>query len=218
MHVCDAVGDALFDLLLAFSCLLSHDARYSLANRTTRALAGPGVSTGALAANRKAATVAQAPVTTEVHQALDIHADFASKIAFDAECGDGVTQLFLVGFGQIPNLHLRGDRALLAYLERAGATNAVNLGQCDPGMLVGLQINSCNTSHFYSPCAFRRPERPINEAGRRKPAIVAVLLRFSNTASASNRAAQPCRCLCLGSEQITNTTPRRRTILQFLQI
>src|SRR6056297_103614 len=218
MHVCDAVGDALFDLLLAFSCLLSHDARYSLTNRTTRPLAGPGVGTGTLAANRQAATVAQAPVTSEVHQALDVHTDFTSKITFDAESGNGITQLLLVGLGQFPNFQVGSDRALLADLQRAGAADAVNLGQRDPGVLVGLQINACNTSHFYSPCTFRRPERQFTKPGRRKPAIIAVLLRLSNSASILIDDAHPCRCLCFGSVQITNTTPRRRTILQLRQI
>src|SRR6056297_313333 len=218
MHVCDAVGDGLFDLLLAFSCLLSHVARYSLANRTTRALAGPGVCTGALTANREAATVAQAPVTSQVHQALDVHADFTSKIAFDAYSGNGIAQLFLVGLGKVANPSVRRNRALFADLQRTSAADAVYLGQRDPDMLVGLQINACNTSHFYSPCAFRRPELRFVEPSRRKPSIVSVLLRFSNTASVPNNNAQPCRCLCFGSEQITNTTPRRRTILQLRQI
>src|SRR6056297_2795906 len=218
MHVCDAVGDGLFDLLLAFSCLLSHVARYSLANRTTRALPGPGVCTGALTANREAATVTQTAVAAEIHQALDIHSDFASKVTLDAECGNGITQLFLVALGKVANPLIRGYRALLADLKRAGASDAVNLGQRDPDMLVGLQINACNTSHFYSPCAFCRAERPFVDASRRKPAIVAVLLRFSKIFSVSIDDAQPCRCLCLGSEQITNTTPRRRTILQWRQI
>src|SRR5579875_1628490 len=45
--------------------------------------------------------------------------------------------------------------------------------------------------------------------GSSTPAIRAISLPF---------CLQPCLCLCRGLTQITRTTPRRRTILQSLQI
>jgi hypothetical protein len=46
-----------------------------------RTFAGPGIGMGALSAHRKAAPVPQAAVAAEIHQAFDVHGDFASQIA-----------------------------------------------------------------------------------------------------------------------------------------
>src|SRR3546814_11209745 len=48
-----------------------------------RTLAGTGIGPGALAAQRQAATMAQAAVAGQVHQALDGHADLPPEVAFD---------------------------------------------------------------------------------------------------------------------------------------
>src|SRR5437016_5629134 len=48
------------------------------AGRLLRALAGPGVGAGALAARRKVLPVAQAAIGADVHQALDVHRDLAA--------------------------------------------------------------------------------------------------------------------------------------------
>src|ERR1700753_2145962 len=46
-----------------------------------RALARTRIGVGALTAHRQAATMTQATIAAEVHQTLDVHADFATKIA-----------------------------------------------------------------------------------------------------------------------------------------
>src|SRR3546814_8023487 len=52
-------------------------------DRSRRALAGPRVGLGALAAHRQALAVAQAAVAAEVHQALDVHGHVAAQVALD---------------------------------------------------------------------------------------------------------------------------------------
>src|SRR5262249_7826202 len=41
-----------------------------------------GISVGALTAYRQSTTVTQAAVTSEIHETLDVHGDFASQVAF----------------------------------------------------------------------------------------------------------------------------------------
>src|SRR5690606_38883276 len=48
-----------------------------------RALAGAGVGVRALTANRQRTAVTQAAVAAEVHQALDVHRNFTTQVAFD---------------------------------------------------------------------------------------------------------------------------------------
>ncbi len=56
----------------------------SFLDRAARALAGARIGARALAAQRQAATMAQATIGAKVDQALDADADFAAQIAFDA--------------------------------------------------------------------------------------------------------------------------------------
>jgi hypothetical protein len=53
------------------------------ADSLARAFASAGVGLGALAAHREAAQMADAPVAFDALEALQIHAQFAAKIAFD---------------------------------------------------------------------------------------------------------------------------------------
>src|SRR5207244_649777 len=52
-------------------------------DRLGRTLARGRFGAGARAAHRRAATMAQAAIAAEVHQTLDVDADFTAKIAFD---------------------------------------------------------------------------------------------------------------------------------------
>src|SRR5690606_8702988 len=70
VHVGDAVGDDALDLLLDFSGSWLGHVCSLLLDGLARALAGPGIGPGALAAQGQAATVAQAAVAGQVHQAL----------------------------------------------------------------------------------------------------------------------------------------------------
>src|SRR3546814_9700843 len=54
-------------------------------DRPCRALAGPRVGLGALAAHRQALAVTQTAVAAEVHEALDVHRHVAAPVALDHE-------------------------------------------------------------------------------------------------------------------------------------
>src|SRR3546814_14384225 len=77
-----------------------------------RTLAGTGIGPGALAAQRQAATMAQAAVAGQVHQALDSHADLAAEVAFDHVLAAFGAQALDFPLGQVadpgPRLHTRG--------------------------------------------------------------------------------------------------------------
>jgi hypothetical protein len=60
---------------------------------------------------------------------------------------------------------------------------------------------------------FSKPRR--SERARKNGAFYG---KLPNCSHLQELAHQPWRCLCRGSVQITYTTRRRRTILQFLQI
>ena len=56
----------------------------------------------ALTADRKATTVTQAAIAAEVHEALDVHRGFATKITFDAIIAvDGFADLKDFGVSQL---------------------------------------------------------------------------------------------------------------------
>ncbi len=60
-----------------------------------------------LAAQRKTASVADPPITAKVHQAFDVHRDFAPEVTLDNEIGNGRSQFGDFGFCQILHCHLR---------------------------------------------------------------------------------------------------------------
>src|SRR5688572_21451135 len=111
LDVRDAVGDDALGLLLGLRrgvccCGLVHvflPVRLAL-GRLARALAGAGVRAGALAAQREAATMAQATVATEVHQALHADRDLAAEVTLDRVLGHLVADLVDLGLGEVADL------------------------------------------------------------------------------------------------------------------
>jgi hypothetical protein len=95
--------------------------------------------------------VPDAPVATEVHEALDVHRDFAAQIAFDREACNGVAQPGNLGLAQILDLSRRVDLRGDTRLERAAAADAVDLRQRDRHVLVDGNVDSGNTCHALSP-------------------------------------------------------------------
>src|SRR5690606_6801978 len=112
-----------------------------------RTLPGAGVGPGALAAQGQAATVAQAAIAGQVHQTLDRHADFATQVAFDHELADFGAQALDFRLGQVTDLGARGHAGRLADELRTGTADAVDALQPDPDVLLGRQVDTCNTRH-----------------------------------------------------------------------
>src|SRR4051812_17365616 len=77
------------------------------------ALARARVGLGVLAADRQAATVAQAAVAADLHQPLDVLRALAPQIALDGEVAiDRVAQLADLVLGEVADIGVRGDPEL----------------------------------------------------------------------------------------------------------
>src|SRR5688572_20202083 len=112
-----------------------------------RALAGARIGARPLATQRQSATMAQAAVAGQVHQALDRHADFTTEVALDHELADFSAQALDFGFGEVSDLGRRCNAGRFADLLRTGTANAVDALQPDPDVLLGWQVDARNTRH-----------------------------------------------------------------------
>src|SRR5574343_393869 len=92
-------------------------------------------------------TMAEATVAAKIHEALDIHGDFAAQVTFDGELGDFVTQTLHVRIGQIFDLDRTRNTGRITDFLCTGTTDAENGSQCDFGMLMVGNIYPSNTSH-----------------------------------------------------------------------
>jgi hypothetical protein len=113
----------------------------------TRSLAGSGVGFGALPPDRQAAAMPQAPVATEVKQALDIHADFTPQVALNIQFGDFRPQGIHLPLIQLTNFGTLTQAGHFAKFLRRGSANAVYIGKRYNSVLVIRYIDSSNTSH-----------------------------------------------------------------------
>src|SRR5262245_34396916 len=102
----------------------------------------------ALTVHRKPAAMAQAPVTAEIHQALDIHRDVAAKIAFhDIVAIDDLADLDDLRFGQLTDAPIRWNGDLGANLPGEGIANPMNIRQSHLDPLVGRDVHACDSGH-----------------------------------------------------------------------
>ena len=86
-------------------------------------------------------------VATQVHQALDIHRDFATQVAFHDEFADFVAQLLELAIVQVLDLLVRRDTRLDTDILRAWTTHAVDRCQADYRVLMIWDVYPCNTCH-----------------------------------------------------------------------
>src|SRR6202045_1462740 len=122
-------------------------------DRLGRALARAGVGMGALTTHRQPAAMAQAAIAAEVHQTLDVHADFATKIALDQIVAvDHFADLehFLVA--QLTDATVNGNLDLLHDVGSMFLTNGIYILDWDPRALVGLDIHTGNTGRELPSC------------------------------------------------------------------
>ena len=84
------------------------------ADGLARAFASAGVGLGALAAHGQAAQVADAPVTLDALEALEVHADLAAQVALDDVLAvlDGVDDLGKLLLSQVLGADGRVDLGL----------------------------------------------------------------------------------------------------------
>jgi len=107
--------------------------------------------------------VTNSTVTTEIHQALDIHRDIATQIALDLKARNCRSQFRHFWLCEILHFNRRIDARRRTDLFRTRVANAVNRRQCDDDMLVQRYVYACYTCHsissFRALPRFRRPYR-----------------------------------------------------------
>src|ERR1700731_4083875 len=101
-----------------------------------------------LPANRQSLAMAQFPVASQIHQALDALLHFAAEIAFNlVPAIDRIADTNLLLCGEIVGLPGAVDLGLIEDLGRGGAADSVDIGERDIHALVFRELNACYTSH-----------------------------------------------------------------------
>src|SRR3954463_8787646 len=119
-------------------------------NGLARPLAGSRIGARALSACRQSAAMPCAAIAAQIHETLDIHRDFTSKVAFDSELGDLFTQFFHVVIRQILDLDGAVYAGRGANGPRTSPTNAVDRGQRDNCVLMVWNVYTGDTGHMRS--------------------------------------------------------------------
>ena len=141
----NSVNYVLFNLLFLWLC------HYLSLNWTPRTFPRACIGTSALSTQRQAATMTNATVRAEVHQTLDIHRNFTSKITFNFElrnCRPEVCNLWLC---EILDRRVRSYISFYANLFRARIADTENRSQSDYDVLIQRNIYACYTCHLYLP-------------------------------------------------------------------
>src|SRR6516165_11054790 len=134
-------------------CFLSAELLLLAGDRLGRTLARARVGVGALTAHRQPAPMAQAAIAAEIHQALDVHADLATQIAFDHVVAvDHFADLQNLLVGQLTDATVSGNLHLLHDLGRRLRTDAMDVLERDQHALVGRDIHTGNTGHGLLSC------------------------------------------------------------------
>src|SRR3954470_10811852 len=112
--------------------------------------AGAGVSLRALAADRQAAQMADAAVTLDALQTLEIHPDFAAEIAFDDVFAvlDGVDDLGELLLGEIFSADARVNVGFGQDDRRVTRADAVDVAEGDINALIGRNFYSDDAGHL----------------------------------------------------------------------
>src|SRR5689334_20420475 len=122
-------------------------------DRLGRTLARARIGVGALTAHRQAATMTQAAIAAEVHQTLDVDADFATQVALDeivAVDHFADLQHFLVG--ELADATIQRDLHLLHDLASVLLADAMDVLKRDQHALVGRDIDAGDTGHGLLSC------------------------------------------------------------------
>jgi hypothetical protein len=94
--------------------------------------------------------MADSPVATKVHQALDAHRNFTTQIALYRESSDCIAKTRDFRLTQVFDLRCRIDARARADGVSARATDAVDVRQRDPDVFIDGNIDPCNTCHVLS--------------------------------------------------------------------
>src|SRR5262245_52143378 len=152
IHMDDARGDVLALLAARTDRLFRHIASLFLlaGDGLGRAFAGAGIGVGTLAADRQALAVAQAAISAEIHEPLNIHGNFAAKVALDDIVAvDDFADLQHFGIRQLVDALGCRDVDLLADNLGIDRPDAMDIAKGDFNALVGRNVNACDAGHFF---------------------------------------------------------------------
>jgi hypothetical protein len=118
------------------------------------AFARASVCVRPLAVNRQTATMAEATVAPEIHQAFNVHRDFAAKITFHSEFTvDRFTNLKNFAIRQLVDAAISRDFNPFTDLLSEFWADAMDVLERNNGALLGRNVNACDTGHSVSPNA-----------------------------------------------------------------
>jgi hypothetical protein len=120
--------------------------------------------------------MSKSTVAAQIHQALDVHADFTAQIALDRETRNGSTNTFHFSIGQIPNLHVFANFRELADFSCSGTSDTVNGSQGNDSVFLIRNIDAGNASHPNSPSKSAKPVILRKENTNDKPSSALPLL------------------------------------------
>ena len=113
-------------------------------------LASAGVGFAALTANGQAAAMTGAAIAADLRQTLDVQRHLTAQIALDhILVVNGLTELVLLGLGQILDAGVRVDACFRQDVLCALSANTIDLGQTDFASLILGQVNTGNTCHTF---------------------------------------------------------------------
>src|SRR5947209_11967032 len=113
-----------------------------------RTLASASVGMGALTANRQVATMAESPIRTDLDEALDVHRNILTQIAFNAAFSfDHLADAIYFIFAEILHLFHGVHFRRIQYARSARVADSIDVRERDIGALVARKVDACNTCH-----------------------------------------------------------------------
>ena len=130
------------------------------ADGSPRTTPRPRVGACALTTRRHASPMPKSPVASDVHQPLDVHCDFATKISFDPHLfvDDFANPVDLV-IREIPHSRVRAHVRPLEQFLAGMESDAKDIRQRRLDPLIARKIDSCNSRHVASPLGPRERGR-----------------------------------------------------------
>jgi hypothetical protein len=117
-------------------------------DRPARTFSCAGIGSGSLTAYRQASPVPKTPVTTEIHQPLDIHGHFSPEIAFHDKLGHLLTDALDLIFAELPDPLRRFNPHLVTDQSCTRSSYAINRRERNHKVLMIGNVNPRNSCHL----------------------------------------------------------------------
>src|SRR5271169_822645 len=200
----EVIGPCGSGLLLSGLLLAGH--------RLLLALTGARVGLRPLPVHREPAAMADSLVAADLDLAPDVGLDLAAQVTFDLVGRvDPVAELHQLVVGEVVDPGVPADAGCLQRLQSPRAADAVDIGERDLEPLIAGEVHSRKPSHARA--VLLRLAEVLRAASTPCPDVAPASVRGSQPylAACGTRPClcQPCRCLCLGSVQMTMTRPCR---------